>query len=62
MADDADLVDHTLDREPARCVECGAALTAAEQQRVLDDGLPPLCTVHAAEDEAALVDDADDAA
>ncbi len=58
----SDFADRTLEQETARCVECGAPLTAAEQQRVLDDGLPALCTVHALEDEAAVLADEDEPA
>jgi hypothetical protein len=56
-----DFADHALEHETVRCIECGAALTPREQQRVLDDGIPALCTVHAVEDEAIVVGDDDDA-
>ncbi|HLH65931.1 MAG TPA: hypothetical protein VKV27_09515 [Solirubrobacteraceae bacterium] len=43
-----------------RCEECGAPLTEAEMQAILESGGPALCSVHAAEDEPGLaVDDAD---
>jgi hypothetical protein len=42
---------------PERCEECGAKLTAAEQQAVLESGGPALCAIHAAEDEPGLVVD-----
>jgi hypothetical protein len=37
-----------------RCVECGAKLTATELQAVMESGGPPLCAIHAAEDEPGL--------
>ncbi|MGI8573380.1 MAG: hypothetical protein ACR2L9_12260 [Solirubrobacteraceae bacterium] len=37
-----------------RCEECGAKLTAAELQAVMESGGPPLCSIHAAEDEPGL--------
>jgi len=40
-----------------RCEECGAKLTEAEQQAVLESGGPALCTVHAAEALALLDED-----
>ena len=45
---------------PDRCEECGAKLTAAEQQAALESGGPALCSIHAAEDEPGLA--AEDAA
>jgi hypothetical protein len=36
------------------CEECGAKLTTAEMQAVLESGGPTLCAVHAAEDEPGL--------
>jgi hypothetical protein len=42
-----------------RCEECGAKLTPAEMEAMLESGGPTLCAVHAAEDEPGLV--ADDA-
>jgi hypothetical protein len=38
-----------------RCEECGAKLTPAELQAVLESGGPTLCAIHAAEDEPGLV-------
>jgi hypothetical protein len=55
-----DFADHALEHETVRCIECGAPLTEREQQRVLDDGIPALCTVHAAEDEAIVAPPDDD--
>jgi transcription initiation factor IIE alpha subunit len=37
-----------------RCEECGAKLTAAELQDVMESGGPALCSIHAAEDEPGL--------
>ena len=37
-----------------RCEECGAKLTAAEMEAVLESGGPALCSIHAAEDEPGL--------
>jgi hypothetical protein len=37
-----------------RCEECGAKLTAAELEAVLESGGPALCSIHAAEDEPGL--------
>jgi hypothetical protein len=49
-----DLEEHSLERPGDRCEECGAKLTAAEQQAVLESGGPALCAIHAAEDEPGL--------
>lgn len=40
-----------------RCEECGAKLTPAELQAVMESGGPVLCSIHAAEDEPGLVVD-----
>jgi hypothetical protein len=40
-----------------RCEECGAKLTPAELEAVLESGGPALCAIHAAEDEPGLVAD-----
>ncbi|HEY2007248.1 MAG TPA: hypothetical protein VGG87_12395 [Solirubrobacteraceae bacterium] len=44
-------------RQPAgdRCEECGAKLTPAELEAVLESGGPTLCAIHLAEDEPGLV-------
>jgi hypothetical protein len=44
-------------RQPAgdRCEECGAKLTPAELEAVLESGGPTLCSIHLAEDEPGLV-------
>jgi uncharacterized protein YuzB (UPF0349 family) len=44
-----DLEEHTLETAGDRCEECGARLTAEEQQAVLESGGPTLCKIHAAE-------------
>jgi hypothetical protein len=55
-----DLEEKTLDRLSDRCEECGAKLTPAELQAVMESGAPALCSVHAdevvpiAEDEAGF--------
>ncbi len=46
--------DESLKREDDHCVECGAKLTGSELQAVMESGGPPLCAVHAAEDEPGL--------
>lgn len=48
------LEEHSIETVGDRCEECGAKLTPAEQQAVLESGGPPLCAVHAAEDEPGL--------
>ena len=49
-----DLEEQTLERAGDRCEECGAKLTPAEQQAVMESGGPALCAIHAAEDEPGL--------
>jgi hypothetical protein len=51
-----DLEERSLETVNERCEECGARLTKAELQAVLESGGPSLCTVHAAE-VAQLEDD-----
>ena len=51
------LEEHTLEAAGDRCEECGAKLTPAEMQAVLESGGPTLCSVHAAEDEPGLAAD-----
>jgi hypothetical protein len=48
------LEEHTIEDLGDRCEECGTKLTPAEMQQVLESGGPPLCAVHAAEDEPGL--------
>jgi hypothetical protein len=43
------LEEHTLESAGDRCEECGAKLTAAEMQVVLENGGPTLCAIHAEE-------------
>ena len=45
------LEERTIDQVGDRCEECGAKLTAQEQQAALETGGRALCTVHAAETE-----------
>ncbi|MFL5823168.1 MAG: hypothetical protein ACJ764_06975 [Solirubrobacteraceae bacterium] len=49
-----DLEEKTLDQVGDRCEECGAELTPAELQAVMESGGPALCSIHAAEDEPGL--------
>lgn len=44
-----DLEERTLETASDRCEECGAQLTPAELEAVLESGGPALCAVHAAE-------------
>jgi hypothetical protein len=55
-----ELEEQTLEKAGDRCEECGAKLTPAEMEAVLESGGPALCSIHAAEDEPGLV--ADDSA
>jgi hypothetical protein len=48
------LEEHTIEQVGDSCEECGAKLTPAEQQAVLESGGPALCSIHAAEDEPGL--------
>jgi uncharacterized protein with PIN domain len=52
-----DLEEKTLDEVGDRCEECGAKLTPAEMEAVMETGGPVLCSIHAAEDEPGLVAD-----
>jgi hypothetical protein len=52
-----DLEEKSFDRLGDRCEECGAKLTPAEIQAVMESGGPALCSIHAAEDEPGLVAD-----
>jgi hypothetical protein len=46
-----DLEEHSLDPVIERtCSECGAKLTPAEIEAVMESGGPYLCSVHAAEE------------
>jgi hypothetical protein len=44
-----DLEERTLETASDRCEECGAQLTPAELEAVLESGGPALCSIHAAE-------------
>jgi hypothetical protein len=45
-----ELEERTIEQLPDRCENCGATLTAAEKQRVLDEGASAaLCTTCAGE-------------
>ena len=49
------LEERTIESLPDRCENCGASLTDAEKQRILDEGASlALCTVCAAETAPAL--------
>jgi hypothetical protein len=52
-----DLEERTLEQIGERCEECGAKLTTAELQAVMESGGPVLCSIHAAEDEPGLAAD-----
>ncbi|HLJ02501.1 MAG TPA: hypothetical protein VKT31_03625 [Solirubrobacteraceae bacterium] len=52
-----DLEEKTLEQTGDRCEECGAKLTPAELEAVMESGGPALCSIHAAEDEPGLVVD-----
>jgi hypothetical protein len=52
-----ELEERTIDELPERCDNCGATLTQAEKQRILDEGASvALCTICSAE-AAAIPDD-----
>lgn len=56
-----DLEERTIESLPDRCTNCGATLTAAEKQRILDEGAQvALCTTCAAEATALPEEDIDD--
>jgi hypothetical protein len=54
-----DLEERTLDDISDRCEECGARLTPAELQAVLESGGPSLCSIHAAEVVPVAEEDSD---
>jgi hypothetical protein len=54
-----DLEERSLERVGERCEECGARLTKAELQTVLENGGPTLCAIHAAENASLDEDDSD---
>jgi len=50
-----ELEERTIESLPARCENCGAELTDAEKQRILDEGSAlALCTTCAAEQEPVV--------
>jgi hypothetical protein len=51
------LEEHSVEGAGDRCEECGAKLTQAELEAVLESGGPTLCAIHAAEDEPGLAAD-----
>ena len=56
-----DLEERTIETLPERCENCGSTLTAAEKQRILDDGATAaLCTTCAME-LTPLADEEEDA-
>jgi Zn finger protein HypA/HybF involved in hydrogenase expression len=53
-----ELEERTIESLPARCDNCGAELTDAEKQRILDEGSAlALCTTCAAEQEPVVEGD-----
>ena len=53
-----ELEERSIEELPERCESCGATLTRAEKQRILDEGTSlALCTICAA--EAATIPDED---
>jgi DNA-directed RNA polymerase subunit RPC12/RpoP len=58
-----ELEERTIESLPARCENCGAALTEAEKQRILDQGEAiALCSTCAAEVAPAAEGEEEDAA
>ena len=56
-----ELEERTIEDLPGRCENCGATLTDAEKQRILDDGASAaLCTI-CANELASLAEQEDDA-
>jgi hypothetical protein len=57
-----DLEERTIESLPDRCENCGATLTPAEKQRILDEGAAlALCTTCAVEATALPEDELGDA-
>lgn len=54
-----DLEEHSLESAGERCEECGAKLTDAELQLVIERGGPTLCSIHMAEVVPVTADDAE---
>ena len=57
-----ELEERTIEDLPERCENCGATLTDAEKQRILDDGASAaLCTICATElDSVSEADEAEE--
>ena len=56
-----ELEERTIEQLPERCESCGATLTRAEKQRILDEGASAaLCTICAAEATAAPDEEAEE--
>lgn len=57
-----ELEERTIEDLPERCENCGATLTDAEKQRILDDGASAaLCTICATElDSVSGADEAEE--
>lgn len=51
------LEEHSNETAGEYCEECGAKLTPAEMQAVLEAGGPTLCAIHLAEHEPGLAAD-----
>jgi hypothetical protein len=54
-----DLEEKTIERPGDRCEVCGAKLTAAEMQAVMESGGPALCSIHA-DEFVPVAEDEDD--
>lgn len=54
-----DLEERSIEHAGDRCQECGAKLTPAEQELVLETGGPVLCSIHADEIVPVGEDEAD---
>lgn len=56
-----ELEERSIEQLPERCDSCGATLTRAEKQRILDEGASlALCTICATEATAAADDEVDE--
>ncbi len=56
-----ELEERSIEQLPERCDNCGATLTRAEKQRILDEGSSlALCTICATEATAAPDDEGDE--
>jgi hypothetical protein len=56
-----DLEERTIETLPERCENCGATLTAAEKQRILDDGATAALCATCAMELTPLADEEEDA-